>query len=67
MLKNLTQCHSGTWIIVQHVADDVKELQVFGSVVDHVAVEGFCMISNVTSPGRLFVPVQLSMIKIFCF
>lgn len=67
MFEHLTESHSSTWIVIQHVTNNVEELQVFGSVVNHVAVKWFRVISNVATSGRLFIPVQLSVIKVFCF
>lgn len=48
-LNNLTQSHSSTRIVVQHVTDYVEKLQVFWSVVDHIAIEWFSVISNVAT------------------
>lgn len=65
--QRLTESHSSAWIVVQHVADNVKKLQMLWSVVDHIAVERLRVISDISPSGRFFVPVKFSMIEIFCF
>lgn len=46
---NLTQCHSCRWIVVQHVTNDLEELQVLRRLRHDVPMKWLCVIAHVAT------------------
>lgn len=56
-LLKLTQSHSRRWIVVEHQPNDLEQLQMLGSLRQHVTVQWLRVITNVPPRRRLLIPI----------